>query len=473
MKAAIRLHARGSGASEAPASSVPRSPARVLLVSFAMAMVAFIAATAATAVRLREVSVQSEDIAANAMPSVMALSALRERLHEMVVELDLAIDSRTRAVPGLEPAAAAIQAQCEAYEQHASNGEAGQWHAAREAVERAIEDARRVRDRLAADDPDGARVLLDSAVRTDLGRAHKETWRLVERSAAEGMQSARHIERVRRSATWLSFVLDALCVALSAGLAIVAFRAVRQHTRLVEQRSQELELFAARVAHDLRGPLSPVLVALQCLKANTASRSVVEKMLDGAVRSVGRLTALVDDLLAFAIAGGRADLSARANALEVLRATVEDVQPLAEARSVSVQIDAGAEDVTVACPSGVMTSLVSNLVRNAVKYMNTANVRRVIVRLVPQGGRVRVEVEDTGPGLPPDADGCIFEPYVRADRTGQQGLGLGLATVKRLTEAYGGTVGVRSNGTGCTFWFELRVAEPRAHPALDLLERES
>jgi signal transduction histidine kinase len=71
-------------------------------------------------------------------------------------------------------------------------------------------------------------------------------------------------------------------------------------------------------------------------------------MLDRAVRSVGRLTALVDDLLAFAMAGGRADLTARARALEVVRATIDDVQPMADARSVSVQVDPGAADVTVA-----------------------------------------------------------------------------------------------------------------------------
>ena len=364
--------------------------------------------------------------------------------------------------PGLEQTLTEIRTQCAAYEQHVSSGGAEPWRTAREAVARAGEEARGVRDRLAAGDPAAARALLDSSVRVDLGKAHAETWRLVERNAAEGLQSARHIETVRRSATLLSFVLDALCVAISGGLAIVAFRSVRQHTMIVEERSRELEQFAARVAHDLRGPLSPVLLALESLKADIASRGSRERMLDRAVRSVGRLTALVDDLLAFAMAGGRADLSARAYALEVVRATIEDVQPMADARSVSVQMDPGAADVTVACPSGVLTSLLSNLVRNAIKYMNRAEVRRVVIRIAVDGGRARFEVEDTGPGLAPEARDGIFEPYVRADRTGQPGLGLGLATVKRLAEAYGGAVGVRSSDAGCTFWFELRVAGDRA-----------
>jgi signal transduction histidine kinase len=463
MDAAAALDARDRGDGRVSESGPVRtgySPARLLLASFLLAVAAFIAATAATAARLREVSIQSEDIYANAMPSVMALSSLRERLHDLVVELNLAVESHSTTVPGLDRTLADIGAQSDAYERHSPSGEGGPWRAAREAVSRAMADAGRVRDHLAAGDPAGARSLLDS-VRVDLGRAHTETWRLVEMNASQGLQSARHIERVRRSATLLSFVLDALCVALAGGLALIAFRSVREHAMIVERRSLELEQFAARVAHDLRGPLSPVLVALQILRKDIASRVEREKILDRAVRSVGRLTVLVDDLLAFAMAGGRADLSARANALDVARATVEDVQPMAEERSVSVQIDPGAADVTVACPGGVLTSLLSNLVGNAIKYMDHTGVRRVIVRVVANAGRARVEVEDTGPGLPPDALQGIFEPYVRADRTGQPGLGLGLAIVKRLAEAYGGAVGVRSSGSGSTFWFELCLAEER------------
>jgi len=78
-------------------------------------------------------------------------------------------------------------------------------------------------------------------------------------------------------------------------------------------------------------------------------------------------------------------------------------------------------------------------------------------------------VQDTGPGIPSEKKGALFEPYVRGE-SNQPGIGLGLATVKRLTEAHGGRVGVESSpGAGSTFWFELpkgappvtRGAEPR------------
>ena len=67
------------------------------------------------------------------------------------------------------------------------------------------------------------------------------------------------------------------------------------------------------------------------------------------------------------------------------------------------------------------------------------------------------EVEDTGPGLPPGAEAQVFAPFVRLpEAKGKAGIGLGLATVKRLVEANGGEVGVASPpGDGARFWFTL------------------
>jgi signal transduction histidine kinase len=99
--------------------------------------------------------------------------------------------------------------------------------------------------------------------------------------------------------------------------------------------------------------------------------------------------------------------------------------------------------------------MVSNLVRNAIKYMGGSEIRRILLRVTDSGERWRICVQDTGPGVPSEKQSTLFEPYVRAD-SGQPGIGLGLATVKRLAEAHGGRVGVESTaGSGSTFWFEL------------------
>jgi signal transduction histidine kinase len=106
------------------------------------------------------------------------------------------------------------------------------------------------------------------------------------------------------------------------------------------------------------------------------------------------------------------------------------------------------------------------LVRNAVKYVAGQPRRHVDVRVHGGGdGRVRLEVEDSGPGIPAEKRGKIFEPFVRLDGARKQpGFGLGLATVKKLVGAYGGDVGVdnASGDAGACFWLSL----PRAATAV-------
>lgn len=116
----------------------------------------------------------------------------------------------------------------------------------------------------------------------------------------------------------------------------------------------------------------------------------------------------------------------------------------------------------VACSPGVLMSMIPNLVENAIKYIGCGPVKEVRVRARTQGLMTRVEVADTGPGVPQGLASKVFDPYVRAPGLKQPGIGLGLATVRRLAESHGGSVGVTKNGaTGSVFWFELPRAE---HP---------
>ena len=133
---------------------------------------------------------------------------------------------------------------------------------------------------------------------------------------------------------------------------------------------------------------------------------------------------------------------------------MEDAQPVAQAAGIELTSEPFAS-CEVACEPGVLTVLVSNLVNNAIKFMDESEVRHIEVRAQGDSRRVRVEVEDTGPGFPRGFEAIIFDPYARAT-TRAPGLGLGLATVKRLVDAHGGKVGVvQREGVGTLFWFEL------------------
>jgi signal transduction histidine kinase len=92
--------------------------------------------------------------------------------------------------------------------------------------------------------------------------------------------------------------------------------------------------------------------------------------------------------------------------------------------------------------------------------MGASERRHVEIRVEPRERTVRFEVADSGPGIAPELHEYIFEPYARVPGSGKGGLGIGLATVKRLVVAHLGAVGVRSQlGGGATFWFELPRAD--------------
>jgi signal transduction histidine kinase len=111
--------------------------------------------------------------------------------------------------------------------------------------------------------------------------------------------------------------------------------------------------------------------------------------------------------------------------------------------------------------------LLTNLVRNSLKYMGDSPVRRVHLGVRARRNCVAFEIADSGPGVPEELGDKIFEPYVRGKQMAAKrtGIGLGLATVKRLVIAHGGAVGVRrSHLGGALFWFELPRAEGEGEP---------
>ena len=181
----------------------------------------------------------------------------------------------------------------------------------------------------------------------------------------------------------------------------------------------------------------------------------------GGGSGIGRAAAL-----AFARAGAMPDPGIHASVPEVFAGLEEELRPPAAAENVDLAIEPP-PDVAVACSPGVLAILLTNLVRNSLKYMGEATLRRVHVSVRPRRASVVFEVEDSGPGVPEDLGDRIFEPYVRGKETAakKSGIGLGLATVKRLVLAHGGQVGVRrSSSGGALFWFELPRAEGESEP---------
>lgn len=282
------------------------------------------------------------------------------------------------------------------------------------------------------------------------------------------------VETVRRRLLPLSSALDALgavvaCVAIAIGLwaARGALADATDRRELSEARAQELDHFAARIAHDLLGPLMTVGLALGLarLKMIAAGERDRVSMLSRAEASLATVRRLADGLLCFARAGGRPASGASTDLAAVFDEVYLGAQDLAEAGRVVLR---ATSQVTapVACSRGILISLTANLVQNAISHMGKTVTRIVEMRAFEMESVVRVEVEDTGPGVSKDLARTMFDPFVRGEaaRATGRGFGLGLATVKKLAESHGGNVGVESTvGEGSVFWFTV----PKAKVLLD------
>jgi signal transduction histidine kinase len=281
---------------------------------------------------------------------------------------------------------------------------------------------------------------------------------LIRHHADRGADVAGRIERLGQHSITLAVGLDTISVFLALTTALMMVRVVRRYSALVEERADELELFAGRVAHDLLSPLGAAGLALDFAARDAPAGGALARMVARGQAGLRRARTLADALLQFARAGARPAPGERADVGEVVRAIADEVELDARARGVSLQLELASPGV-VACSAGMLTSIVSNLVRNAIKYVGDGPDRRVVVRARPMGRFVRLEVEDNGPGLPEGLGARSFEPYVRGPGSREPGIGLGLATVKKIAEAHGGKVDVRSvTGRGARFGVELPVA---------------
>ncbi len=191
------------------------------------------------------------------------------------------------------------------------------------------------------------------------------------------------------------------------------------------------------MAHDIRGPLYAVALSMDLLRRSEVLDEKLRPSVERGRSSLLRAERIVAGLLDFARAGARPEPGARCVVSEVLDDVISELRPVAEEEKIALSV-APVPPGEVACAPGILTSLLSNLLRNAIKYMDDMPVRRIVVRVERREAQILIEVEDTRPGLAPDVLESVFQPYVRAGRKLQPEIGLGLATVRRLAEAHGG-----------------------------------
>jgi PAS domain S-box-containing protein len=224
--------------------------------------------------------------------------------------------------------------------------------------------------------------------------------------------------------------------------------------------------FLATLSHELRTPLTSAFGWVQLLRGGSMDAVQQRRGLDIIDRNLRAQIKLIDDLLNVShIAAGKIRLDLRqADALQIIRAAVDSVRPIAKEKRVDVRFSVrrGVHSVETAVDAARLQQVFSNLLTNAVKF--TPSGGRIQVRLDRSDTRLIVRVSDTGEGIPAEFMPHVFERFRQADSSQSRrhgGLGIGLSLVRQLVELHGGTVQVESpgKGQGATFIVSLPLRD--------------
>jgi signal transduction histidine kinase len=286
--------------------------------------------------------------------------------------------------------------------------------------------------------------------------------------------------RLRRVRDSLTTVATQLSLALERDRLLATERETAEAMTEQNERLRELDRmkdsFVSSVSHELRTPLTSMVGYLEILRdgevgdLNEDQRRYVE-IVD---RNCHRLNDLIGDILVtarfdsgqFSLERGPVDLSALA------AAHVESIRATARSKGVVVVVVVEEDPPPIHADQMRLGQLLDNLLSNAVKF--TPDGGTVRVTIATRGDIARIEVSDTGVGIPADELDQLFARFFRASTAHSvAGTGLGLSIAKAITEAHGGTIAVRSEvGVGTTFVVDLPVRTELAGPVQTSSHRE-
>ncbi len=236
-----------------------------------------------------------------------------------------------------------------------------------------------------------------------------------------------------------------------------------------EQASRLKDRFLATVSHELRAPLTTLLLWEQVLRDETADAALHAQALDAIHQSAVAQSRLVGDLLDVSRAiSGKLHIDLRPLDIErVLREALDAIAPAARAKQITLARRGAPAAAEVQGDATRLRQVLDNLLANAVKF--TAAGGRITVAVARQDRSIAIDIEDSGRGIAPEFLPHLFEPFRQLDdsSTGVDGgLGLGLAIAKQLVALHDGelTAASAGPGRGATFTVRLPIADAPSAP---------
>lgn len=230
--------------------------------------------------------------------------------------------------------------------------------------------------------------------------------------------------------------------------------ACRELERVSRSKSQLLTM----LSHEFRTPLTAIMTFTELMLEDGRLDGEQRERLTEVLESSQRLLRMISDLLDFSrLEAGKMRLFLEVlDVRDVIQDAVGSLRPLADRKGLLLTAEAAGDLPLIHADGLRVTQVLLNLIGNAIKF--TPRGGSVVVTARPLGEAVEVAVRDTGPGIRPEDQERVFEPFSRAGEERSDGTGLGLPLARLLVEAHGGRIWLDSApGRGATFTFTLPI----------------
>ncbi|WP_114418622.1 response regulator [Marinospirillum perlucidum] len=239
-------------------------------------------------------------------------------------------------------------------------------------------------------------------------------------------------------------------------------QATREARDLAKRASKAKSNFLSNLSHEIRTPMNAILGFAQMLEYEGELSGDQKDSVNEILKAGQHLQQLLDDVLDLArVEAGKVRLSLQEVALNPLvTEALRLLQGEASETQVTLENLLSEQEVIFADPFRLKQVLI-NLLSNAIKY-NREGGQVIVSTWAPQAGWLRLQIEDTGPGIAPQYLEELSQPFNRldAEARGIKGTGIGLTISRQLVVQMGGQLGVNSQmGLGSVFWVELPVKE--------------